>query len=48
MRTKNLQVVTLDFNGGKYVRFSCQVYNEMSDYLRFADLLDEFFASQGK
>jgi selenocysteine lyase/cysteine desulfurase len=46
MRQHDLQVVTLDFNGGKYVRFSCQVYNEISDYVRFADLLDEFFKQQ--
>ncbi len=46
MRQNNLQVVTLDFNGNKYVRFSCQVYNEMADYVRFADLLDVFFKQQ--
>lgn len=46
MRDHNLQVVTLDFNGGKYVRFSCQVYNELSDYILFADLLDVFFKQQ--
>lgn len=44
MKRHNLQVVTLDFNGGKFVRFSCQTYNDFSEYVRFADLLDEFFA----
>jgi selenocysteine lyase/cysteine desulfurase len=46
MKQYNLQVVTGEFNGVKYVRFSCQVYNYFEEYVKFADLLDQFFAQQ--
>jgi isopenicillin-N epimerase len=39
---RNIWSVVFVYDGVFYVRFSCQVYNELSDYIAFADAFDAF------
>lgn len=39
---RNIWSVPFAYRGQFFVRFSCQVYNELSDYIAFADAFDEY------
>ncbi len=41
MHSRNIWPVLFEFAGKPYARLSCQVYNELSDYVAFADAFDE-------
>jgi hypothetical protein len=43
---RNIWSTVFQYNGELYVRFSCQVYNELSDYIEFVDAFDEFIGKQ--
>ncbi len=39
---RNIWSVPFEYGGRFFVRFSCQVYNELSDYVAFADAFDDY------
>jgi isopenicillin-N epimerase len=41
MHDRNIWPVLFEFGGKPYARLSCQVYNELSDYVAFADAFDQ-------
>jgi isopenicillin-N epimerase len=41
MHNRNIWPVLFEFAGKPYARLSCQVYNELSDYVAFADAFDQ-------